>query len=145
MITQKKQIYWYNEKGDIMKKILFILMISATLFLTGCTSSKGEVYNISSADLKPLLSEDYQFVDIRTSEEYTGKLGPSHIDEFNINIDYYKFEKDYSLLNELDKEKPVVIICATGSRSKSASIILKTLGFKIVYNVEDGIQGWVRN
>ena len=48
-------------------------------------------------------------------------------------------------LSELNPEKPVAVICATGNRSQSASALLGQKGFKTVYNVIGGTTQWVRN
>jgi hydroxyacylglutathione hydrolase len=45
-------------------------------------------------------------------------------------------------LGELDMEKPVAVICATGNRSQSASALLGQKGFKTVYNVVGGTSSW---
>jgi len=50
-----------------------------------------------------------------------------------------------SRLNELDLEKPVAVICATGNRSQSASALLGQKGFKTVYNVVGGTMQWMRS
>jgi len=94
--------------------------------------------NISVQTLNTMLDEDYQFVDIRTSQEYNA----GHIDEFNINIDFYQFENNLSLLDELDKQKTTVIICNSGNRTNIAYSLMKNYGFKQVYNVLRGIQAW---
>jgi hydroxyacylglutathione hydrolase len=48
-------------------------------------------------------------------------------------------------LDELDLEKPVAVICATGSRSQSASALLGQKGFKTIYNVLGGTSQWARS
>jgi rhodanese-related sulfurtransferase len=50
-----------------------------------------------------------------------------------------------SRMNELDLEKPVAVICATGNRSQSASALLGQKGFKTVYNVIGGTMQWMRS
>ena len=48
-------------------------------------------------------------------------------------------------LQELDPERPVALICQTGSRSRSAAALLGSRGYTTVYNVTDGTQGWMRS
>ena len=48
-------------------------------------------------------------------------------------------------LSELDLEKPIAVICATGNRSQSASALLGQKGFKTVYNVLGGTSQWARS
>jgi len=45
-------------------------------------------------------------------------------------------------VNELNPERPVAVICATGNRSQSAAALLGQKGFKTVYNVSGGTSAW---
>lgn len=121
-----------------MKKLIYtVMLITLSLVLFGCEGS-DVISNINVDELNDMLTEDYQFVDIRTRSEYQ----QFHIDEFSTNIDYYLFSKDRSMLDNLDKEKPVVLICRSGNRSSSATKIFKDLGFTKVYNVTGGVNVW---
>ena len=44
---------------------------------------------------------------------------------------------------ELDPQRPVVVICASGNRSQSAAALLGQKGFKTIYNVLGGTGAWV--
>lgn len=50
-----------------------------------------------------------------------------------------------SRLNELDPERPVAVICASGSRSQSAAALLGQKGFKAIYNVLGGTGAWMHS
>ncbi len=122
-----------------MKRILlFLLILFASLMLTAC-GDDGYI-NIDNEQLKQMLIDhpEYQYVDVRTAEEYYNE----HVVGFTIQIDYYLLENDYSLLDRLDKDIPVVIMCNSGNRSVSAAKIMAKEGFKTIYNLENGIQGW---
>jgi sulfur-carrier protein adenylyltransferase/sulfurtransferase len=45
-------------------------------------------------------------------------------------------------LEELDAAKPVIVYCAVGGRSRMATRLLATLGFRDVYHLQGGIQAW---
>ena len=45
-------------------------------------------------------------------------------------------------LDELDREKPIVVYCAIGGRSRVAAQLLAGKGFKKVYNLKGGINAW---
>ncbi len=45
-------------------------------------------------------------------------------------------------VTELDPEKPVIVYCASGGRSKVAAQALLYRGFKEVYNLNGGIKAW---
>lgn len=46
-------------------------------------------------------------------------------------------------LSELNPEKPVAVICASGARSQSAASLLGQKGFKTIYNVVGGTSAWM--
>jgi len=45
-------------------------------------------------------------------------------------------------LNELDPEKPLIVYCAVGGRSRMAAQLLANHDFKKVYYVEGGMEAW---
>jgi len=45
-------------------------------------------------------------------------------------------------VSELNPERPVAVICATGNRSQSAAALLGQKGFKTIYNVAGGTSAW---
>lgn len=121
-----------------MKKIAIIMIVLIGIFaLSACSNSGYE--DISNAQLQDMLdNESYQFIDVRTSSEFYEERIPG----FLINIDYYQLEDNLDALDTLDKSIPVVIMCNSGNRSASASEIFVEEGFEVVYNLQNGIQGW---
>ncbi len=81
----------------------------------------------SSADVKALLAQGAQIVDVRSKAEFKAAAHPKAI---NIPLD--ELEKGAKKLNP---GKPVLVCCASGSRSASAVVVLKRLGFKDVLNI----------
>ena len=129
-----------------MKKILLLMMVLfSVLTLSACGGEKNFT-DINNEELATFLEnkEDYQFIDVRTKDEYFEE----HIPGFVMFVDFYQFEKntsyleDYIALAELDKAKPVVIMCNSGNRSVTASNMFYDQGFTEVYNLQQGIQGW---
>jgi rhodanese-related sulfurtransferase len=45
---------------------------------------------------------------------------------------------------ELVSDRPVYVICKSGTRSRQAAETLIRLGFTEVYNVDGGIQAWLQ-
>jgi rhodanese-related sulfurtransferase len=65
-------------------------------------------------------------LDVRSKGEFQG----GHIKgSINISVDSLN-----SNLNKLKKDKPIITCCASGMRSANAKSILKSNGFKEVYN-----------
>ncbi len=73
-------------------------------------------------------------VDVRTPREY--EVG--HINGA-INIPVAELRTHY---RELDKNKPIALICSTGHRSSLGASILKQHRFENVYNVAGGMTGY---
>jgi rhodanese-related sulfurtransferase/rubrerythrin len=45
-------------------------------------------------------------------------------------------------LDAMDASKPVIVYCAVGGRSRMATQLLTTMGFKHVFHLQGGIQAW---
>jgi rhodanese-related sulfurtransferase len=114
-----------------MKKIFLLF---ALLFLGFISTAQKR---LSNEEFKTMMKEKgAQIIDVRTAKEVAeGKI------EGSINIDYFspKFMENAS---KLDKNKPVLIYCAAGGRSLSAAKDLKKAGFKKVYDLQNGYDGW---
>lgn len=83
-------------------------------------------------DYKQLLKQGAQIIDVRTRGEYS----EGHI-RGSINIPLDRLQDS---LSKIKKDKPVITCCASGMRSASAKGILKSKGYKEVYNGG----GWMR-
>ncbi len=92
---------------------------------------------VSAEEFKSMIGkEGYQLLDVRTPQEYNaGKIG----DAQNINF----FDADFKAqVDKLDKDKPVLIYCASGNRSGKATAIMKTMGFTEIYDLRGGYSSW---
>lgn len=120
-----------------MKKVLIVFGL-IFLSLIGC---KGQletgIKDISVEEMQSLLKiDDVQLVDVRTPEEFkTGYIANAQ------NIDYYSPTIDEDIL-KLDKNKPVIVYCRSGKRSRDCSEKLLEAGFQKIYNLEGGIIQW---
>ena len=77
-------------------------------------------------DLKELMKNGAQIIDVRTRDEFQG----GHI-RGSVNIPLQNLNSN---LSKIKKDKPVITCCASGMRSASAKSILKSNGFTEVYN-----------
>ncbi len=137
-----------------MKK-LFLLLTTISILFISCksnsqdqqvltantveiSSKKNVINNVSVADFtKALELPDATLVDVRTLKEYN----QGHI-EGAIHIDWYKRSFKNNVLN-ISKEKPILIYCRSGNRTSKTSGVLKSLGFKEIYNLQRGINQWI--
>ena len=77
-----------------------------------------------------------QFVDVRNPNEYNTRK----VKGFR-NIPLNVLHKR---LKELDPDLPIVLMCATGSRSMKAAQILSKAGYKNLINVRGGLTSYPR-
>ena len=47
-------------------------------------------------------------------------------------------------LNELDKDKELVVVCRSGARSAQVCMFLQQQGFENVFNLRGGLMSWAR-
>ena len=96
------------------------------------------IQDVSKDDVLDLLEDkSIDIIDLRTDEEFSkGSI------KYSYNIDFQKREF-IDNLNLLNKEKPYIIYCKSGNRSEKASLIMKSLGFKVIYHYKQGYQDWV--
>jgi rhodanese-related sulfurtransferase len=77
-------------------------------------------------------------LDVRTAQEYrSGHLS----DSINLDFRSASFAND---LARLDRSKPYLVYCRTGVRSARTAALMKSLGFREIYDMAGGIAGWQR-
>jgi rhodanese-related sulfurtransferase len=77
-------------------------------------------------------------LDVRTAQEYRfGHLSGS------VNLDF-RSASFADELARLDRSKPYLVYCRTGVRSGRATALMKSLGFREIYDLAGGIAGWQR-
>lgn len=123
------------------------LIFALALFFL-CFKAYGEVINIDNQTLQQLVDKQTVLVDVRRPDEWkqTGVVPGSHKLTFFDQNGNYDARKWLDELNKVvDKDSPVVLICHHGVRSKVvANWLSKGLGYSTVYNVEKGIDSWLR-
>ncbi|KAA0546614.1 rhodanese-like domain-containing protein [Bacillus sp. BGMRC 2118] len=93
------------------------------------------INNITAAELKNQLNDkNKQYIDVRTPAEFKS----NNIRGFK-NIPLHLLPQK---LNELSKDKEVIVICQSGMRSSKAGTILKKNGFTQITNVRGGMSAW---
>ena len=95
--------------------------------------------NVASTEAKRLLDQKRNFflLDVRTPQEFSqAKLKGSVLIPIN------EIERR---VNEVPKNRPILVLCAVGSRSNLVAGFLANKGYGEVYNLTDGLVGWYRN
>lgn len=127
------------ERGMMFLLGLVVLIAMSQLFggfNFGSSQADPKYGNVDVAELKRLLDADkIPVVDVRTASEFAGGHVPGAI---NIPLDVIEARAD-----ELKafQDKPLYVICQSGRRSVSASLILADKGYKPV-NILGGTSAW---
>ena len=98
------------------------------------------IQDINKEEVNNLIeNKSVKLIDLRTYKEFSqGSIKNSY------NIDFQKREF-IDNVNSLDKDKEYIIYCMSGNRSEKASLIMKSLGFKIIYHYKKGYNDWVKD
>lgn len=109
---------------------------SQDISATQTSLAKNEIQNVSVDDVSAMLKDKnkYFLLDVRTQEEYS-----SGFIENSILIPVAELESRFS---EIPSDKPIIVYCASGNRSKQAAQILVKNNFNPVYNMLGGITEW---
>ena len=122
---------------------LFAFLL-AVFALAGC--GEPPYTNVDNAGLKSLIEQGVPVYDVRRPEEWrqTGVVAGSRTLTFvdasgRLNPDFMpRFSADVA------KDQPVAVICRTGNRTDAlARELVERMGYTKVYNVRDGIAGWI--
>ena len=130
-------------EGLIQKGMLALGFLALVAFLPRLIGQLRKKPMISVSDLKAMLdnSDDVHVIDVRTAEDYAGKLG--NIKQA-INM---PLEVMSERLSELDDnlEKTIALVCTTDRRSEKAAKLLTCHGFADVHVVKGGMTDWNTN
>ncbi|WP_051359698.1 rhodanese-like domain-containing protein [Adhaeribacter aquaticus] len=120
------------------QKLVFIF-----LFLV-CQSSFSQTPDkayttISTTEFQKLIQKrKTTLLDVRTPEEFQ----KSHLKgAININYNDPNFK---NLIQGLDKKKKILVYCASGRRSAKSCDLLQESNFKNIYNLDGGINAWLK-
>jgi rhodanese-related sulfurtransferase len=106
--------------------------------------AKQQIENLTPAEVKSELSKgNATLIDIRESEELkeNGKI-PGSVHAPRGMLEFYA---DASLpyhRPEFDKNKKIILHCASGGRSALAAATLKQMGYENVAHLDGGIKAW---
>jgi rhodanese-related sulfurtransferase len=79
--------------------------------------------------------EDFLLLDVRSAEEFN---------HCNLGGSLIPLPELMAQIEELPKNKPILVLCRSGKRSQAAVILLKEAGFSAVKNISGGILAWAK-
>lgn len=110
--------------------------VSGGMLLWQMATGQGR-NNISVNEATLLINrQDALVVDVRETAEWSSGHIPNarHVALGHLGKHVSEIEKF--------KDKPVIVVCATGNRSGSACSVLKKAGFQQVFNLAGGVHAW---
>ncbi|AKB19251.1 MULTISPECIES: rhodanese-like domain-containing protein [unclassified Methanosarcina] len=126
--------------------ILLFLLITALFFSMQKKDIPSGFENVNVDEARGMTEKDEVFIlDVRTPAEFNSshiqgaKLIPvTNSGELNLNPDQLLEAR----INEVPRDKKILVYCRTGHRSITASNLLVVAGYSDVYNMEGGITAW---
>ncbi|MEB3103506.1 rhodanese-like domain-containing protein [Ferviditalea candida] len=119
-----------------MKKTLLFTVLFLFI-LAGCSTEKSYP-TVSLKDAKQKIDQGAAVIDVRTPEEYAAGHIPNAI-----LVPLQDIQADpKAALQKLDPKQEYIVICRSGNRSKAASEIMWSQGFKSIINTETGMKDW---
>ena len=123
-----------------------LISVMFAALLLGACSDPPPYTNVDNQGLQQLLESSVTLIDIRRPEEWretgvvqgsqgltfvdaNGRLLPGFLETFSASV---------------SPDQPVVLICRTGNRTDVLGRhLVEKMGYSQVYNVRDGIMGWL--
>jgi len=119
----------------------FICFLSITKF------AFAEIVNVNNNQIKELSKNNIPIIDIRRSSEWqqTGVVPKSILLTFFDKKGNYNFDKWYNDLSvKINSDKPIILICRTGRRTRIIAEMMDKKFDNVIYNAKNGITSWIK-
>ncbi len=126
--------------------MLIKIFVKLICFLFVTTFSFADVVNITNEQILKLSKSNIPIVDVRRNSEWyqTGVVPNSILLTFFDKNGNYNFEEWYKKLRlNINEEKPIILICRTGRRTKIIAEMMDKKLDNVIYNAKDGITSWI--
>lgn len=132
-----------------MRTALLAMLLAAIVAGFGCRSPEAPSDAVENPQDRKLFkdvtpSEAYaataaggvEFIDVRSEAEFKGRHAPNSTNVPMVILN--------GRMSEMDRSKPVYVICEVGRRSEDAARQLTDAGFKDVRHVTGGVVAWIK-
>ena len=107
-------------------------------------AAKAGIENLRPADVaEELASGDALAVDIREPSETTDGIIPGAVLAPRGMLEFHADPQSPYHLDQLDRDRRVILYCAAGSRSALGVRALRDLGYRDVAHLEGGFNAWL--
>jgi len=139
--VQQKQQEAKQKKEQLIMAIGAVIVVIIAFIVFGSNPAQnamdaaGLPPEINTATGKQMFDEGAFMLDVRTPQEWE----MYHVDGATlIELDYLAGQVD-----EVPRDREIIVICNSGNRSQVARDILLEAGFENVTSIAGGIQGWM--
>lgn len=105
------------------------------------TEAQKEIKGITPQELKSLIDEDEDFIqlDVRENNQYGhGEIWTMEM--VKLTRGYVEYKVEHAIPN---KKAKIVVLCCSGKRAVLAAKTLKELGYKDIQYLKGGVNGWL--
>ena len=116
-------------------------------FLSITKLAFAEIVNVNNNQIKELSKNNIPIIDIRRSSEWqqTGVVPKSILLTFFDKKGNYNFDKWYNDLSvKINSDKPFILICRTGRRTRIIAEMMDKKFDNVIYNAKNGITSWIK-
>lgn len=115
-----------------------VVLAAGVLVLSACSSSAGAITNMNPKEFSSKTHESGVItLDVRTRDEFN----QGHIaGAINIDVEANTFQNEIS---KLDMTKTYAVYCQSGRRSGIATKAMEKMGFKHIFNLQNGMNDWM--
>lgn len=115
-----------------------VVLVAGVLILSGCSSKANAITNMNAKDFSSMTQQTgVVTLDVRTP----GEFSQGHIQgAVNIDVESSTFDSEIA---KLDRTKTYAVYCHSGRRSGIATQAMAKMGFKHLYNLENGLADWM--
>lgn len=135
-----------NKQNLVYLVSFLVLLIAIMIFASRSGDSPAGIQNVTVEEAKKMVGKEDAFIlDVRTPSEFNSSRieGATLISVTNSGGSSLSPDQLLeSRINEVPKDKKILVYCRSGHRSTSASKILVNAGYSQVYNMEGGINAW---
>ncbi len=134
--SPKKSLPKQNRSASGPKILIWglgaVLLLAVIIAVTRPAGAINE--QVGNSQLRDLQAKGARLIDVRSPGEYA--MG--HIQ----GAENVPVEQITQVAGSWDRSRPVIVYCATGSRSYNAAQWLASNGFKKVYDLKAGVEAW---
>lgn len=112
--------------------VIYLILQTAGRSNTAVTTSLPKEISVSEAYTK--YKQGAFFIDVRTQEEWNEFHAP--------NTSFVPLDQLPARLNEIPKDREIVVVCRSGNRSQQGRDILLNAGFTNVTSMQGGLNEW---